>query len=335
MTRAAAPPSTALATVESPVGKRFDVLGLGCAAVDDLLYVSSFPAADKKVRVARSVRRCGGLTGAALVAAARLGVRCAYAGCLGTDEQSQHVARNFSDEGVDISFAPRLPEARVVHSTIVVGQDSGSRNIFYEDDGMIGAHPTLPEEDVIRDTQVLFIDHLGMPGNLRAARTARSAGVAVVADFEDEAGPFFKEVLSLVDHLILSEEFARRITGQPDAAQAALALWQPARAAVVVTCGANGCWSVSAPTTVAARHHAAFPVPATDTTGCGDVFHGAYAARLACGEPLEERIRLAAAAAAVKAMHGQIPRRSVVEAFLRANPHVGTPPAARVGNDVA
>lgn len=314
------------------MGKRFDVLGLGCAAVDDLLYVPSFPAADKKVRVERSVRRCGGLTGAALVTAARLGARCAYAGCLGTDEHSQHVARNFSDEGVDISFAPRLPEARVVHSTIVVGQDSGSRNIFYEDDGMIGAHPTLPAENVIRDCHVLFLDHLGMAGNLRAARTARSAGVAVVADFEDEAGPLFQEVLALVDHLILSEEFAWRITGQPDAAQAARSLWQPTRAAVVVTCGAGGCWSVSAPDSGAARHHAAFPVPAEDTTGCGDVFHGAYAASLARGDPLEERIRLAAAAAAIKAMHGEIPRRSVVEAFLRANPYAGTPPVARVGN---
>ncbi len=317
------------------MGKRFDVLGLGCAAVDDLLYVLSFPAADKKVRVERGVRRCGGLTCAALVAAARLGARCAYAGCLGTDEHSEHVARNFTDEGVDISCAPRLPEARVVHSTIVVGQDNGSRNIFYEDDGMIGAHPTLPAEDVIRDAHVLFIDHLGMPGNLRAARTARSAGVAVVADFENEAGLGFEEVLGLVDHLILSDEFARRITGQPDAAQAALALWQPARAAVVVTCGANGCWSLSAQDTVAARHHAAFSVPATDTTGCGDVFHGAYAAGLAHGDPLEERIRLAAAAAALKAMHGEIPRRSGVEAFLRANPPAGVPPVADVGNDVA
>jgi len=59
--------------VSSSPTKRFDVLGLGCAAVDDLLYVPSFPGADAKVRVTRSVRRCGGLTGAALVTAARLG----------------------------------------------------------------------------------------------------------------------------------------------------------------------------------------------------------------------------------------------------------------------
>jgi sulfofructose kinase len=308
--------------VNASATRRFDVLGLGCTAVDDLLYVRSFPAADNKVRVELSLRRCGGLTGAALVTAARQEARCAYAGCLGTDPYSEHVASNFICEGVDIEHAPRLSEARVVHSTIVVGKDSGSRNIFYEDEGMTGAHPTLPPDEVIRDAKVLFIDHLGMPGNLRAARTARSAGVAVVADFEDEAAALFPEVLGLVDHLVLSEEFARRITHESDAAQAARALWHSGRAVVIVTVGANGCWSVSAEDGIKARHHPAFPVKAIDTTGCGDVFHGAYAASLARGDSLEVRIRFAAASAALKAMRNEIPRRSAVEEFLAARPRV-------------
>lgn len=52
---------------------QWDVLGLGCAAVDDLLYVASFPVPDSKTRVLRAERQCGGLTATALVAAARLG----------------------------------------------------------------------------------------------------------------------------------------------------------------------------------------------------------------------------------------------------------------------
>lgn len=312
------------AAVNPPATKRFDVLGLGCTAVDDLLYVPSFPHTDQKVRVAQSLRRCGGLTGAALVTAARLGARCAYAGCLGTDEYSQHVARNFAEEGVDISHAPRLPEARVVHSTIVVGKDSGSRNVFFEDEGLIGAHPSLPPEAIIRDARVLFIDHLGMPGNLRAARAARAVGVAVVADFEEETAPRFQEVLDLVDHLILAEAFACRLTRVSTGAQATLALWRPTRAVVIVTCGAAGCWRLSAEDGTEARHQPAFAVQAADTTGCGDVFHGAYAASLARGDALDERIRFAAAAAALKAMRGEIPRRPAVEEFLCAQPRAAT-----------
>src|SRR5713226_9499453 len=94
--------------------KKFDVLGLGCTAVDELLYVPSFPSADAKVQVEQRLRRWGGLTGVALVTAARLGARCGFAGCLGTDELSGYVAENFAREGVECSHAPRLPEARVV-----------------------------------------------------------------------------------------------------------------------------------------------------------------------------------------------------------------------------
>jgi sulfofructose kinase len=204
----------------------------------------------------------------------------------------------------------------LVHSTIVVGQDCGSRNVFFEDKGIIGAHDSLPDEKVIRRSKVLFIDHSGMCGNLRAARIARSAGISVVADFEDDASPLFREVLGLVDHLLLSEEFALQTTRKSDASEAALALWRPDRVAVLVTCGAKGCWSVSAEAVGQAILHPAFTVSAIDTTGCGDVFHGAYSASLARGAGLSERIRFASAAAALRAKEGEIPRRSAVETFL-------------------
>jgi len=86
----------------------------------------------------------------------------------------------------------------------------------------------------------------------------------------------------------------------------------------VVTCGSGGCWSVSATDPEMPRHHPAFTVMAVDTTGCGDVFHGAYAARLARGDALEERIRVASAAAALKASGGEIPHLEEVEKFLCA-----------------
>ncbi|HOW63818.1 MAG TPA: PfkB family carbohydrate kinase [Candidatus Paceibacterota bacterium] len=293
------------------------VLGLGCTAVDDVLYVASFPASDEKMRVERSARRCGGLTGVALVTAARLGACCEYGGCLGNDEYSRCITEDFQREGVGITHAARLNEARVVHSVIVVGQDTASRNIFYEASGLIGAHDSLPAEEVILASKVLFIDQYGMQGNLRAARVARDAGVPVIADFEDADVPLFAEVLDCVDHLVLSEDFARKLTGAASAAGAAMELWSEKRSAVVITSGGQGCWTVSADAPSRARHHPAFPVKAVDTTGCGDVFHGAYAARLARGEILSGRIRFASAAAALKASTATIPTLATVEEFLR------------------
>ena len=44
----------------------------------------------------------------------------------------------------------------------------------------------------------------------------------------------------------------------------------------MVTCGEDGCW-FHAQGWLLPRHHPAFKVEVVDTTGCGDVFHGAYA----------------------------------------------------------
>lgn len=293
-----------------------DVLGLGSVAVDELLYVDAFPAPDTKLRVAHRERRCGGLTGVALLAAARLGARCAYAGRLGTDSASAFVEKAFAQAGIDTQHAPRAAEHRVVESTIVVATQTGTRNVFSHSPGHTGAHDTLPSADAIRAARVLLVDHHGIPGSIRAAGIARAAGRAVLGDFERDDDPRFRELLALVDHLILSESFARRITGAASPAEAAARLWSPDRQAVIVTCGGGGCWFAHGG---AAQHSPAFKVAVIDTTSCGDVFHGAYATALAAGMEVAGRIRFASAAAALKAARRSaepLPTRAEVEALL-------------------
>jgi sugar/nucleoside kinase (ribokinase family) len=71
----------------------------------------------------------------------------------------------------------------------------------------------------------------------------------------------------------------------------------------------------------AATHVPAFPVDVVDTTGCGDVFHGAYAAALAAGATVDRCVAIASASAALKATSrgGQagVPGREAVEEFLK------------------
>ena len=156
---------------------------------------------------------------------------------------------------------------------------------------------------------------------IRAATIAREAGKPVVGDLENPDQPGFTELLSLIDHLIVSESFALRITRQSDISRALCELQSDRRSVVVITAGAKGCWFTGEETDGRVRHQPAFPVEAVDTTGCGDVFHGAYAAGLALGIPLKHRILKASAAAALKATlpGGQagIPNHETVETFLK------------------
>jgi sulfofructose kinase len=297
----------------------FDVLGLGSTSVDEILLVQSFPAPDTKTRVIRSERRCGGLTGTALVTAARLGASCGYAGRLGFDECSRLVEENFACEGIDTFHAPRAGENSVVVSTIVVALEGGTRNVFSRASGLTGADDHLPSERVIQKARALFVDHHGVKGALRACRVARAAGIPVVADLERADDADFSDLLAAVDHLVVSGAFARRLTGAQSDAEAVRGLWHPHRSAVVITCGARGCWFTESGDAV--RRFQAPEVDATNTAGCGDVFHGAYVAGLAFGADMMQRLELASAAAALYASraseHG-IPRRREVAQFLEA-----------------
>ena len=297
---------------------KYDVLALGCTAVDEILYVPSYPRPDGKVEVRLRERHCGGLAATALVAAARLGARCAYAGTLGGGDDSRFVLNTFRREHVDTRHVVERKDAGPVRSVIIVDEKRRTRNIFYDMSRYTGAAPNRPSEEILRSAKVLLVDRFGIPGMIRACKIARKAGIPVVADFESSDLPRFKELLALVDHLIISLDFARRFTGESNPARATKRLWRPDRV-VVVTRGNKGCWfqdgNFGSP-----RHVSAFKVKAVDTTGCGDVFHGVYAAALAWGYEISDRLRLASAAAALKARsrggQGGIPTRKDLQAFL-------------------
>lgn len=282
--------------------KLYDVLGLGVLAVDELLYVEHYPPPDTKTPVLHRERQAGGLTGTALVAAARLGAKCTYAGMMGHDDLSQFVAETFRREGVDLTHVVWRDDAQPVHSLIIVDTHAHTRNIFFLRGAKTGAAPDAPAPEIIASTRVLFADHHGLLGMVRAVRIATEAGVPVVADFERPGGDGFEELLYLTNHLIVSSEFAEQFDPGFSLPEAVKRIRRHPHQTVVFTCGAEGCWYVGEGIEEPV-HHPAYRVQVVDTTGCGDVFHGAYAAALARGLPLPERIRIASATAAIKAMH--------------------------------
>jgi len=275
----------------------FAVLGVGTVAVDDFLYVSQFPPPDEKVRVLSKNRKVGGLIATALAAAARAGASCAYIGTLGVDELSKTVREGFKNVGVDTSHAMVDGQNSIVHSVTVVGQQHSTRNCFFH----LPMEPLRGEqvdEQTIGSSAVLIVDQLGK----EAARCARRLGIPVVADMEWSDWPDCREMMQMVDHLIVSRSFACAITGAADPVDALLVLHrQSRRACTAVTSGSNGVYYLSGHEMNPPGALPAFPVQAVETTGCGDVLHGVYAASLARKKTVMECLRYGAAAAALYA----------------------------------
>jgi sugar/nucleoside kinase (ribokinase family) len=94
----------------------------------------------------------------------------------------------------------------------------------------------------------------------------------VVAGLEADGG---LDLVELVDHPIAGIDFSRRATGCSTTEEAVRALATRDRAYTVVTAEARGCSDSECGGEV--QTLPALRVPVVDTTGCGDVFHGAYA----------------------------------------------------------
>jgi sulfofructose kinase len=279
----------------------WDVLGFGAVAVDDLVYLDGYPAPDSKMQVAAEQREGGGLAGTALVAAARLGAHAAYLGVLGDDELSRFTIAELERAGVDCSHVRRVAGAGPVHSTILVDRRSGQRTILYSYARVRPVEEADLTAALLGATRVLFVDSTMVESAMYALDLARAASVPVVADLEHPQRAGVRELARGVDHLIVGENFAMQLTGESDPAAMVRALYSPFHTACVVTAGDRGCWYIARELGDDIRHTPAYPVQVVDTTGCGDVFHGAYAAAIARGEGVARAVVVASAAAALKA----------------------------------
>lgn len=297
---------------------RWDVLGLGVITVDDLLYVDGFPAPDSKQEIRGESRQGGGLTATALVAAARNGARAAFLGVLGDDELSCFAIASLEREGIDCSPVVRSAGARPVHSRIIVETGSGRRTILYTREG--ATYPPVDEVETAlsQGARILLVDPLPGDAVVHAVNCAQAAGIAVVADVENIAPTAAQFLIERADHLIMGVEAGRRATGLRAPGDIAAALGGPQRACSAITAGEEGSWFSERGGLV--EHIPALKVDPVDTTGCGDVFHGAYAAALARGDTVRCAIRVATVAAGLKATQpggrAGIPDRATTERVL-------------------
>jgi sulfofructose kinase len=280
-------------------GRDFDIIGFGTLAVDNFLYVDKYPPADGKQLILRERRGFGGLTATAMAAAARLGSNCAFAAVLGRDRLSSECLRGIRDAGIRDNLILRERGAGPVRSTIVVEEKHGTRTIFF----IRGGHRAYPAEKItvqlLRRAKVLFIDQTGIDTMIELAGLAAELGIPVVADMESPDRPRTGEFMRRITHLIAPLHFARSVTGMRDPAKiVSLLHGESPRECTAVTCGTGGCFYIAGRRSSKIVHQPAFPVETVETTGCGDVFHGAYAAALARGCSAAECIRFAARASA-------------------------------------
>ena len=110
-----------------PRNKEFDVVGMGCAAMDILAVVERLPKLDEKIHALAMDRQGGGPVGTALTVVARMGLKAAFAGQVGDDFAGQFVIDEFRREGIDLRGEVVHPGTQSKISLILVDHASGKR----------------------------------------------------------------------------------------------------------------------------------------------------------------------------------------------------------------
>ena len=244
-------------------------------------------------------------------------------GTVGDDPDGRTILADFAAQGVDTSMVRVRPGATSAIAYLWIEERSGARSCAWTREGLDELRADEIDADAVARARILHLDGHNAAGAIAAAKVAREAGVLVNYDAGTHRDGM-EELLPLADLLVCSEEFILRLTGLSDAEKAVRAVWAKYRPKVCgATMGARGSMCFDGRNFVRCP---AFPVEkVVDTTGCGDLFHAAFAVRWLETHDLLDCQRFAAATSALKCrgLSGRppaAPTRAEVEAFLSAHP---------------
>jgi sugar/nucleoside kinase (ribokinase family) len=282
-----------------PEEKEFDAVGFGLNAVDHLIVVPAYPAFDTKVRFRAYEKAAGGQTASAMVGLQRLGLKTAYAGRFGSDEAGRFGLLSLEYEGLNLDFAQTIEGADTQVAFIIIEEQTGERTIVWDRDDRLSYREDEAPIEIATRGRVLHLDAHDPPACATLARAARAAGAVVTVDV-DNVYEGVTELLPLIDVLITSSEFPRRLTGISEQRAGLTELKTRYGCAIVgATLGARGAIILHEGQFIESP---AFEVPGgcRDTTGAGDAFHAGFIYGMLRDEDLESCMKLGNAVAALK-----------------------------------
>lgn len=303
---------------------RVDVVGLGMCCLDVVIKLGEMPTWERGGQVTGFAIQGGGPAGTAMAAAARLGAKSGYIGPFGNDAQGNMKADILRTQGVDVSRAVTQDHPERQIAIVYVHEDSAER-VFAPLADLFSQRLEPEQLDLkyLSQAAYLLLDGFYPEAAIRASHCMHTHGKKVVLDMEKPADGIkarISELVRLSDILICGEGGLAYLSGQKDLPSAAQAVLEMGPEVIVETRGHAGCHTFSGQDRF---HTHAFRVPAVNTTGAGDVFHGAYIAGLLRGMDLGATALFAAAASALTCTKFQGPERipdvETVRKFLADN----------------
>jgi len=275
---------------------KVDVVGLGLNATDTVMTVRKFPPLGGKERVVAASMQAGGQVATALVTCRRLGLKARYIGKVGDDPGGRLQLASLRREGLDMADTKVVRGVPTQYGYILVDQATGERTVFWDRDARLAVQPQELKPIAITTARLLHLDGCDVDAALVAARWAHGARIPVLADL-DTVYRNVEKLFPYIDYLIASTQFLPTVTGHADPFKVLEYMAREyhvhtpgmtlGRDGALVYHGGRFCYSPG------------FVVETVDTTGAGDVFHGAFAYALLAGWDLPRALDFSNAMAAL------------------------------------
>ncbi|WP_375748605.1 PfkB family carbohydrate kinase [Vibrio sp. HN007] len=268
---------------------------LGITVLDRIQRVSQLPTAGGKYVATDYFEVGGGPAATASVAVAKMGKEVDFIGRVGGDSVADTMLSELSGYGVGVDNAVHISEASSAFSAVLV-DDEGERMIInYQDKSLSRDIEPLKSVD-FSTYETILCDVRWIEGAKYALEQAKKFGIPSVLDADICPDPI-DELVELADHIAFSEPGLAKFSETEDPIEGLKIAQKRTKGKVYVTVGAKGCYWLEDNELM---HQPGKVVDVVDTTGAGDVFHGALAVAVAEGMETRQAVIFSNTVAAIK-----------------------------------
>ena len=241
------------------------VLCIGHATYDVVIPVDNYPVENTKNRVDNITYCGGGPSSNAAYLLGKWGIDTYFCGSVGDDYESRVIESEFKRVNVNTDYLIKDRNYKTTKSYIIVNKTNASRTTLSDNSN----NNKINNIDIKIKPDIILVD--GTDAELSKKIINKNKNSIVVID----AGRCTNDVIDLCklsDYIVCSKNFAEDYTGTNDINLMLEKLNNDFNGKVVITLEDKGCIYYDE----GIKTIKSIPVKAVDTTGAGDIFHGAF-----------------------------------------------------------
>ncbi len=271
------------------------ILCIGHSSWDMTVPVDEYPVENTKYRYSEKYSSGGGPAANAAYLLGKWGMDTVIASNIGSDDFGTKIKKEFQEIHVNTEYLETSYDKDTSFSFILINKNTGSRTVF----NVATEHPPLKKLNYDFTPDIIFTDGHDYGATQNAISKYQNAITIIDAG---RVTPELLELCKYIKYIVCSKGFAETVTGlkfdfnNPNSLVAVYNKLQDKypNSVLVITLEEHGCLYTSGNEI---KIMPGLKIQAVDTTGAGDIFHGAFTYGIANNYDMEKIITLANIAA--------------------------------------